>query len=80
MLASHGVVIDEKNKLLTIKSSSVNKDCQYILTDEEVKKLMAEKFKNTGKKSSTKNAVSIDERLGILNKLIKADFSEKITL
>lgn len=50
LLASHGVVIDEKNKLLTIKSSSVNKDCQYSLTDEEVKKLMAEKFKNTGKK------------------------------
>lgn len=40
LLASHGVVIDEKNKLLTIKSSSVNKDCQYSLTDEEVKKLM----------------------------------------
>ena len=79
LLASHGVVIDEKNKLLTIKSSSVNKDCQYSLTDEEVKKLMAEKFKNTGKKSSTKNAVSIDERLAILNNVIKADFSDKIT-
>ncbi|RGN83667.1 hypothetical protein DXB41_06390 [Segatella copri] len=79
LLASHGVVIDEKNKTLTIKSSSVNADLQYKLTDDEVKKLMTEKFKNTGKKSSTKNAVSIDERLAILNNVIKADFSDKIT-
>lgn len=40
---------------------------------------MTEKFKNTGKKNSTKNAVSIDERLAILNNVIKADFSDKIT-
>ena len=79
LLASHGVVIDEKNKTLTIKSSSVNADLQYKLTDDEVKKLMTEKFKNTGKKNSTKNAVSIDERLAILNNVIKADFSDKIT-
>lgn len=52
---------------------------QYKLTDDEVKKLMTEKFKNTGKKNSTKNAVSIDERLAILNNVIKADFSDKIT-
>ena len=53
LLASHGVVIDEKNKLLTIKSSSVNKDCQYSLTDEEVKKLMAETKEIVGTSSQS---------------------------
>lgn len=80
MLSTHGVIIDEKNKTLTIKSSSVNKDLQYALTDDEINKLMAENFKNTGKNGKqTKNAVSIDERISIINKVIENDFKEPIT-
>lgn len=45
ILASHGVVIDDKNSTLTIKSSSVNKDAQYDLTESELKTLMTDKFK-----------------------------------
>ena len=38
-LASHGIIIDESAKTLTIQSNSVNADMVYDLTDEEVKKL-----------------------------------------
>ena len=80
MLASHGIIINEKDKTLTIKSSSVNKDLQYKLTDAEVGKLMAENFKDTGKKGNKgKNVVTVEERLAILNQAIEGDFAEKIT-
>lgn len=80
MLASHGVIINEKDKTVTIKSSSVIKDLQYKLTDEELGKLMAENFKNTGKKGNKgKNVVTVDERIAILNKAIEGDFADKIT-
>ena len=80
MLASHGVIINEKDKTLTIKSSSVNKDLQYKLTDDEVGKLLAENFKDTGKKGNKgKNVVTVDERLAIVNQVIEGDFAEKIT-
>lgn len=78
ILASHGVVIDDKNKTLTITSSSVNKNLQYDLSNEEVSKLMAKNFKDTGKQSNKgKNVVSIDERLSIINKVIENDFAGK---
>lgn len=80
ILASHGVVIDDKNKTLTIKSSSVNKNLQYDLSNEELSKLMAKNFKDTGKKGNKgKNVVSIDERFSIINKVIENDFAGKIT-
>ena len=80
MLASHGVIINEKDKTLTIKSSSVNKDIQYKLMDEELEKLLAENFKHTDNKGNKgKNGVTVDERIAILNKVIEGDFADKIT-
>lgn len=80
MLASHGVIINEKDKTLTIKYSSVNKDLQYKLMDEELEKLLAENFKHTDNKGNKgKNVVTVDERIAILNKVIEGDFADKIT-
>ena len=80
MLASHGVIINEKDKTLTIKSSSVNKDLQYKLMDEELEKLLAENFKHTNNKGNKgKNGVTVEERIAILNKVIEGDFADKIT-
>lgn len=80
MLASHGVIINEKDKTLTIKSSSVNKDLQYKLMDEELEKLLAENFKHTDNKGNKgKNGVTVEERIAILNKVIEGDFADKIT-
>lgn len=80
LLSTHGIVIDEDKKTLTIMSSSVNKDLQYDLTDKELNALMADKFKYTDKKGThNKQGVSIDERLDVINKVIGEHFADKIT-
>lgn len=82
ILASHGVEIDEKNKTLTIKSTSIpSYPPQYQLTNDEVRKLTAEKFKYTDKKGEhNKKGVSVNERLAILNTVIAKDFADKLTV
>lgn len=80
VLSSHGVVIDEKKNLLTIKSAGVSTNLEYQLNPDETKKLMSEKFKYTDKKGvHNKNGVSVNERLAILNAVIGKDFSSKLT-
>lgn len=80
VLSSHGVVIDEKKNLLTIKSAGVQTNLEYQLKPEETKKLMSEKFKYTDKKGvHNKDGISVNERLAILNAAIGKDFTDKIT-
>ena len=81
VLSSHGVVIDEKKNLLTIKSASVPTNLEYKLNPDETKKLMNEKFKYSDKKGvHNKDGVSVNERLAILNAVIGKDFTDKITV
>ena len=81
VLSSHGVVIDEKNNLLTIKSASVPTNLEYKLNLDETKKLMNEKFKYSDKKGvHNKDSVSVNERLAILNAVIGKDFADRITI
>lgn len=81
VLSSHGVVIDEKNNLLTIKSASVPTNLEYKLNLDETKKLMNEKFKYSDKKGvHNKDGVSVNERLAILNAVIGKDFADRITI
>ncbi|SJZ84677.1 hypothetical protein SAMN02745202_01244 [Segatella oulorum] len=81
VLSSHGVVVDEKNNLLTIKSASVPTNLEYKLNPDETKKLMNEKFKYSDKKGvHNKDGVSVNERLAILNAVIGKDFTDKITV
>lgn len=80
ILSSHGIVIDEKKNILTIKSSSVPTNIEYSLKPEETKKLMSEKFKYSDKKGiHNKDGISVNERLAILNSVIGKDFADKIT-
>ena len=80
VLSSHGIVIDEKKNLLTIKSSEVNSNLEYQLKPEETKKLISEKFKYNDKKGvHNKDGISVNERLAILNAVIGKDFSDKLT-
>ena len=67
VLQSHGIVIDERNKTLTIQSSAVPKDLRYQLTDEELRQLTNNKV--------GKDGVSVDARLDIINKVIAVDFA-----
>ena len=69
-LDSHGILINPDKKTLTIQSSAIQQDFVYDLTDEEVKKLTS---------NSTKE-VSVQQRLDILNGIIKGDFADKITM
>jgi hypothetical protein len=69
-LDSHGIVIDPEKKTLTIQSSATKQDFVYDLTEEEVKKLTNNSIKE----------VPLQQRLDLLNEVIKGDFSEKITL
>ena len=72
MLASHGIVIDEQKKTLTIQSSEVPKDIRYKLTDEEFQMLTNNKVKG-------QDGVSVEARLDIINRIIAADFAGKVT-
>ena len=69
-LDSHGIVIDPEKKTLTIQSTATKQDFVYDLTDEEVKKLTNNSVKE----------VPVQQRIDLLNNVIKGDFSEKITM
>lgn len=72
VLKSHGIVIDEAKKTLTIQSNLSKVDLQYDLKPEELQKLMANKV-------SGKGGVSVDARLAIINEIIGNDFDTKLT-
>lgn len=72
VLKSHGIVIDEAKKTLTIQSNLSKVDLQYDLKPEELQKLMANKV-------SGKGGVSVDARLAIINEVIGNDFDTKLT-
>ena len=69
-LSSHGVILDEKAKTLTLQSTATNVDLRYDLTDKELESLTNNALKD----------VSIDKRLEIINEVIKDDFSDRITM
>ena len=72
VMASHGIVIDEQKKTLTIQSNFSKVDLQYDLTPEELQKLTAASLKGA-------NGVSLDDRLAVINDVIKKDFDTPVT-
>lgn len=72
VMASHGIVIDEQKKTLTIQSNLSKVDLQYDLTPEELQKLTAASLKGA-------NGVSLDDRLTVINDVIKKDFDTPVT-
>lgn len=85
VLSSHGIVVDKDKKTLTIKSDGVNRNLEYVLTDEELNTILNDKLRFTdtrGKKKQVynKNAPNISERLDVINKVIANDFADKITV
>lgn len=72
VMASHGIVIDEQKKTLTIQSNLSKVDLQYNLKPEELQKLTAASLKGA-------NGVSLDERLAVINDVIKKDFDTPVT-
>lgn len=72
VMASHGIVIDEEKKRLTIQSNCSKVDLQYDLKPEELQKLTAASLKGAG-------GVSLDERLAVINGVIEKDFNTPVT-
>ena len=69
-LASHGLVVDAERRTLTVQSESVQADMVYDLTEEEVRTLVATPIEEQ----------PVEKRLELLNGIIGADFSDKVTM
>lgn len=72
VLKSHGIIVDPEKKSLTIQSNPTRVDLKYELTDSELNRILASDIYG-------KNAVSMDERLKIINDVVKCDFKTPIT-
>ena len=69
-LASHGIVIDPTSKTLTIQSTATRQDFVYDLTDEELRKLTSNSIKE----------VPVQNRIDLINNVIKNDFQDRLTM
>ena len=69
-LSSHGIIIDPSNKTLTIQSSATRQDFVYDLTDEELEKLTDNSIKD----------VPVQNRIDLINNIIKNDYQDKLTM
>lgn len=69
-LASHGIVIDPTGKTLTIQSTATRQDFVYDLTDEELRKLTSNSIKE----------VPVQNRIDLINNVIKNDFQDKLNM
>lgn len=69
-LASHGIVIDPTGKTLTVQSTATRQDFVYDLTDEELRKLTSNSIKE----------IPAQNRIDLINNVIKNDFQDKLTM
>lgn len=69
-LSSHSIIIDPSNKTLTIQSSATRQDFVYDLTDEELEKLTNNSIKD----------VPVQNRIDLINNIIKNDYQDKLTM
>ena len=70
VLSSRGIIIDDKEKTLTIQSAATEHDIKVNLTDEQFRKLTDNSLKST----------KLDARLAIINESISKDFDGKLTM
>ena len=69
-LASHGLIVDAEKRTLTVQSERVAADMVYDLTDEETAALT----------SGSIEEQPLGKRLEVLNRVIGADFADKVTM
>ena len=70
VLSSHGIVIDDKDRTMTIQSAATEHDIKVNLTNEQYIKLTDNSLKST----------SIQARLDIINAVMAYDFDGKVTM
>ena len=69
VLASHGIVVDERAGTLTVKSTAINRDLVYDLRENELAALAAGSLKE----------VPVSARLDVINGVIASDYEGKVT-
>ena len=69
VLASHGIVVDERAGTLTVKSTAINRDLVYDLREDELATLTAGSLKE----------VPVSARLDVINGVIASDYEGKVT-
>lgn len=69
-LASHGLIVDEQARTLTVQSEKVPADMVYDLTEAEVATLTSNSLKDQ----------PIEKRLEVLNEVIKGDFADRVSI
>lgn len=70
VLSSHGIIINDQEKTMTIQSAATQHDIKVNLTDEQYAKLTDNNLTNT----------PVNARLDIINAAIAKDFDGKITM
>ena len=70
VLDSHGLVVDEGSRTLTVRSSAINRDFVYDLSDEEVRTIMNESLKD----------IPLEKRLDVLGGIILQDYDTAVTM
>ena len=70
VLSTHGLVVDETAKTLTVQSMAINRDFVYDLTDEEQKVLLEPSIKEA----------TVQQRLDVINGIISPDYQSGITM
>lgn len=70
VLSSHGIVIDDKDRTLTIQSAATEHDIKVNLTNDQYIKLTDNSLKST----------SLQARLDIINAAMANDFDGKVTM
>lgn len=70
VLSSHGIIIDDKDRTMTIQSAATEHDIKVNLTNEQYIKLTDNSLKST----------SIQARLDIINAVMANDFDGKVTM
>ena len=68
-LASHGLIVDKEARTLTVQSEQAAADMVYDLTEEETAVLISNSIEEH----------SVEKRLEVLNGVIGADFTDKVT-
>ena len=69
-LSSHGILIDADTKTLIVQSDSTQIDMRYDLDDEALQVLSSDDL----------DQVPIEQRLEVLNDIIKDDYTDKVTM
>lgn len=80
VLKTHGLVLDEEKKTLTVMSANTKVDLCYELKPQELEVLTSNRLGGSnGKNVYLDKAATLEDRLAVINNIIDKDFDTKVT-